>query len=110
MTAHVIRLRGFWTAEGGQFRRNFGRPRTLAAGETAWLVGTTGPGRVFLNDHLLGELQSSERFAFDVTAALLPRNVAALEAVVEPTDVSLEIRPPAPALPHTVAGGRQPIL
>lgn len=94
MTPHVIRLRGFWTTaevEPGRVRhsRNFGRPRT-SAGEAVWLVGTAAA--VWLNGELLGE--SDGRFAFDVTAALLPRNEVRVETATPapPADVAVEIR------------------
>ncbi len=95
MTPHVIRLRGFWATaevEPGRFRhsRPFGRP-TFPPGETVWLVGTAAA--VWLNDELLGEADG--RFAFDVTAALLPRNELQVETATPdpPTDVAVEVRP-----------------
>lgn len=94
MTPHRIRLHGFWTASelpDGRTRhaRRFGRPRTLDADETAWLVGV-GVGRVFLNGEPLGEATGS--FAFEVTAKLLPRNELALDGPAQPEDAALEIR------------------
>jgi hypothetical protein len=90
MTPHRIRLHGFWVATAGRHARRFGRPRTLDAGETAWLVGV-GSGTVFLNGEPLGEAVGE--FAFDVTAMPLPRNELAVLGAAQPADVALEIRP-----------------
>ena len=103
MSAHVIRLRGHWKRDelpDGRVRhsRNFGRPRTLDANESAWLVCSHSPGNgsVSVNDQFLGTIRSGEPFAFDVTALLAPRNVAGIElatAVEWPGEVDLVIRP-----------------
>ena len=97
MTApHVIRLRGFWSAEvlpdgRTRFTRPFGRPRENAPGETHFLTGPGG-GRVELNGELLGEAAAG--FAFDITGKLLPRNTLAITTDdAEPAGVVLEIRP-----------------
>lgn len=90
MTPHRIRLNGFWVTTAGRHARRFGRPRTLDAGEAAWLVGV-GNGTVLLNGDPLGEAAGG--FAFDVTAKLLPRNELALVGPDQPADVALEIRP-----------------
>ncbi len=98
MTPHVIRLRGFWTREilpDGRVRlaRPFGRPRTLDANETAWIVGTCGDGVAFLNGEPLGPIRAGESFAFEVTSHLAPRNVIAFEvARGDSVEVALEIR------------------
>ena len=94
---HVIRLRGFWitTAISGRYRhaRRFGAPRTLDPHEQVWLVGEPlrDSETVELNDTLLG---SGPSFAFDVTAALRPRNEVAIltESPTPPEEVRLEIR------------------
>ena len=98
MSPHVIRLRGFWTAaeaEGGRVRhaRPFGRPRTLDAGETVWLVGSGGPGRVFVNGQPVGAMDAGP-FAFEITSSLQVRNTVEIEVPAgEPLgDVTLEIR------------------
>lgn len=90
MTPHRIRLHGFWDSKAGRHARRFGRPRTLDAGETAWLVGV-GSGTVLLNGEPLGEAAGA--FAFEVTARLLPRNEVAFEGPAQPADVALELRP-----------------
>jgi hypothetical protein len=87
---HRIRLHGFWETTAGRHARRFGRPRTLDAGETAWLVGV-GEGTVLLNGEPLGE--ATGLFAFEVTAKLLPRNELALDGPAQPEDVALELRP-----------------
>lgn len=103
MTPHVIRLRGHWTRDelpDGRVRhsRNFGRPRTLDANETAWLVGPRSPGdgSLLLNDQVVGIVTDGEPFAFDVTQALLPRNHVGIEVKAGASetidDVVLEIR------------------
>lgn len=101
MTPHVIRLRGHWKRDelpDGRVRhsRNFGRPRTLDANETARLVGSRSPGNgtLFLNDQSVGTLTDGEPFAFDVTASLLARNRVALEVTGNETidEMVLEIR------------------
>jgi hypothetical protein len=90
MTPHRIRLHASWVTAAGRHARRFGRPRTLDAGETAWLVGV-GVGTVLLNGEPLGEVGGP--FAFDVTAKLLPRNELSLVGATHPEDVALEIRP-----------------
>ncbi len=101
MSAHVIRLRGHWKRDelpDGRVRhsRHFGRPRTLDANETAWLVGTSSPGdgSLLLNDQFVGTVTGGEPFAFDVTRSLLPRNLVAIEVNAGETvgDAALEIR------------------
>jgi len=92
---HRIRLQGHWTKAGpggspALHTRRFGRPRTLDAGETAWLVGV-GAGTVFLNGEPLGA--AAGPFEFEVTAKLLPRNELAVLGAAQPEDVALEIRP-----------------
>jgi hypothetical protein len=95
MATHRIRLRGFWEATpraDGRTRhvRRFGKPRTLDPGESAWLVGDTGPAAVFLNGEPVG--QSVGPFAFEVTSRLQTRNELAIEG--ELGEVALEIRSP----------------
>lgn len=99
MTPHIIRLRDFWSREvrpDGRVRlvRNFGRPRTLAANETAWLVGRApGNGTASLNGTPLGPLHAGEPFAFDLTARLAPRNAIAFDLDGADTiEAALEIR------------------
>lgn len=98
MTPHVIRLRGFWTREilpDGRVRlaRPFGRPRTLDANETAWIVGTCADGVALLNGEPLGGVHAGVPFAFEVTTHLSPRNVIAFEvAGGDAVDVALDIR------------------
>lgn len=89
MSPHRIRLAGFWTATPSGHTRRFGRPRTLDAGETAWVVGTAF-GVVLLNGEPLGDADGP--FAFDVTTHLRPRNELAVEGPAQPADVALEIR------------------
>ncbi len=77
---HVIRLRGAWETKfhGGiaHHARNFGRPRTLDAGEQVWLVCAhlPGPGAVTLNGQVVGQVNESGPFAADVTGRLQVRN------------------------------------
>ena len=102
MSVHVIRLRGHWNRDelpDGRVRhsRHFGRPRTLDANETVWLVCSRSPGdgSLQLNDQLVGIVSGGEPFAFDVTALLAPRNAVGIEvtaAVDWDGEVRLEIR------------------
>jgi len=98
MNPHVIRLRGHWNRDvlpDGRVRlaRPFGRPRTLDANETAWIVGTCSDGVALLNDEPLGGVRAGVPFAFDVTARLAPRNTISLEVTeAEEVDVWLEVR------------------
>lgn len=94
MAAHRIRLRGFWEATplaDGRTRhvRRFGKPRTLDPGETAWVVGDTGPATVFLNGEEIGRVEAGP-FAFEVTARLQTRNELAIDGALG--EVALEIR------------------
>ncbi|QEL13362.1 hypothetical protein [Limnoglobus roseus] len=103
MSVHAIRLRGFWTAaevEPGRVRyaRNFGRPRTLDAGETVWLVGSRSPGagQVLLNWQPVGAIHADEPFAFEITSILQPRNTVEIEIAAGEDkllgEIALEIR------------------
>jgi len=89
-------LRPPWEAEAlpdgrTRFRRRFGRPRTLDAGKTVWLVGETPPGaEVWLNGELLGE--SAGAFAFDVTTRLNVRNEVNITATGPLGPVAVEVR------------------
>jgi hypothetical protein len=101
MSTHRIRLRGFWETtplDGGRTRhvRRFGRPRTLDAGETAWVAcdAVPGPAVVYLNGELIG-LAETGPFAFEVTLRLGQRNELAVETTDGPLgEVALEIRGP----------------
>lgn len=94
--SHRITLRGHWVrGAGASYTRKFGRP-THAAGETVWL-GTDAAGAggtLYLNGNQLGRFAAGKPFAFDVTAALGPRNDVALEfdTDAEPGDVWVEMR------------------
>jgi hypothetical protein len=98
MSTHVIRLRGHWARDvlpDGRVRlaRNFGRPRTLAANETAWIVGACADGVALLNGEPLGPVLDGLPFAFDVTTRLAPRNTIALEVTeAGEVDIWLEVR------------------
>lgn len=97
MPGHHIRLRGFWKASelpDGRTRhtRHFGEPRT-SPGEKVWVIGeVVGTARVFVNGQLLGE--SAEKFAFEVTGQLSPRNELSIESAGKSIgEVGIEIRP-----------------
>ena len=83
-TPHRIHLRSFWEqtplAGGGvRYFRRVGCPRSLADGETLWLVcdHVSSPARVFLNEQPLGE--ADRKFSFEITGLLQPRNSVAIE-------------------------------
>jgi hypothetical protein len=100
---HVIRLRGPWEcvpqgmgSPGAiRFTRRFNRPTGLDADSRVWLAidDALGHAVVSLNGQSLGEVQpatAETRAAavcrparFDITAAMLPRNVLAI-AVTDP--------------------------
>lgn len=94
---HRMTLRPPWQTEylaDGRVRhtRRFGRPRTLAAGETVWLVGEVPAGaEVRLNSELLGVAGDGE-FAFEVTALLHERNQVTVTATGEIGPVAVEVR------------------
>jgi hypothetical protein len=93
MPTHTMNLRGFWKAtelpDGRvSFTRHFGKPRTLDADESLWIVlGIVG--QVSVNGVSLGEGTH-----FDVTACLEPRNL--VEVIPPPgatlTEAVLEVR------------------
>lgn len=97
---HSIRLGPPWevtaTAGGARHARKFGRPRTLDAGERAWLVCERVPGaaEVTLNGLPVGETKGPGPFAADVTPLLAPRNEVAFVVKAEDTlgPVRLEVR------------------
>ncbi len=91
---HRMTLRPPWETEAlpdgrTRHRRRFGRPRTLGAGETVWLVGDA-TGDVWLNGVLLGE--SDGVFAFDVTDKLDARNEVSITATGAIGVVAVEVR------------------
>lgn len=93
---HRMTLRPPWEEEHladdrVRFRRRFGRPRTLAANETVWLVGETpSKAEVLLNNEVLGE--SDGRFAFEVTTRLDVRNEITIIATGPIGPVAVEVR------------------
>jgi len=119
--AYRIRLRGFWTASEPapgrtRFARRFGKPRTLDADESLWLVGLNPPGPVVaaVNGTPIGETRKPRSFAFEISSALQQRNEATLEfstsdlspnasevpavdltgvrAQIDPGEIALEVR------------------
>ncbi len=101
LTLHTIRLRGFWdvaTLPSGrtQHRRRFGKPRTLDANESLWLVcpQVLSAAMVLLNGEPVGTSSQLEPLAVDLTAHLQPRNEVVIEVTGEGElqDVVLEIR------------------
>ena len=99
-TIHTIRLRGFWEVtpqpEGRtRHTRRFGKPRTLDANESLWLVSsTTHAVAVTLNGHPIGNASAYQPLAIDLTVNLQPRNEIAIDTQTdgELTDITLEIR------------------
>jgi hypothetical protein len=97
---HRIRLGPPWQITSSQDRtthtRNFGRPRTLDAGERLWLVCESVPGaaEVSLNGELIGTLAEAGPFATDITDLLRPRNAVAFVVASDepPGSVWLEVR------------------
>jgi len=97
---HRIRLGPPWqlTSEQGRatHTRNFGRPRTLDAGERLWLVCERVPGaaEVSVNGELIGTLVEAGSFAADITDLLRPRNAVVFVVTSdEPLgEVWLEVR------------------
>jgi hypothetical protein len=94
---HRMTLRPPWLTEPlpdgrTRYTRRFGRPRTLAAGETVWLVGDVPTGaEVGLNGELLG-MAGQGGFAFDVTAVLNPRNDLTITTTGKIGPVAVEVR------------------
>ena len=91
MTAHRIRLAGFWvatpTADGRvEHCRSFGRPRTQGEGKTLWVVTAT-PGDVSINGVALGS-----GVEVMVSVELEPRNRLAIVTAGELGEVALEVR------------------
>ena len=97
---HSIRLREPWecttTEETAQFRRRFGRPTGLEAGDRVELVieDNAGEARVTLNGTLVhsGSLAAMH---CDITKLLLPRNELVIESASRPSNVRLEIHEPS---------------
>ena len=96
---HRIRLRSGWTVsplpDGGvRHARRFGAPRTLDPAETVFLTceGLPAPATVALNGTALGTATGS--FAFDISAALQPRNEVWIDAagVGDIGEVAVEFR------------------
>ena len=93
---HRMTLRPPWEVEPlpdgrTRYRRRFGRPRTLDASETVWLVGETPSGaEVWVNGQRLGESERS--FAFDVTDKLNVRNEVSVTATGPIGQVAVEVR------------------
>ena len=97
---HTIRLRGFWDTSSDGTRtthsRNFGRPRTLNAGERVWLVCTSvpGPAEVSVNGRVVGAVIEAGPLAADITESLQQRNTARFTLGSEGPlgEIALEIR------------------
>lgn len=95
MATHTIRLNGFWIATaiptGMRFTRTFGKPRTLDANETVWIVVGSLPtiGTVRVNDTILGNFAASTPFAFEITPLLVSRNQIAFDLVTS-TGVAID--------------------
>ncbi len=90
MTTHTIRLNHFWIATvlpTGRMRcaRSFGKPRTLDANETVWIVASSSPGTgtATLNGTWLGDFEANMPFALEITGLLLNRNEVCLEIVAD---------------------------
>ncbi len=86
MTTHTIRLNHFWIATvlstgRMRFTRSFGKPRTLDANETVWIVASSSPGTgtATLNGTWLGDFEANMPFALEITNLLLNRNEVCLE-------------------------------
>ena len=102
MATHTIRLNGFWIATaiptGMRFTRAFGKPRTLDANETVWIVvdSLQTIGIVRVNETFLGNFAAATPFAFEITPLLSSRNQIAFDLAtsveVAIDGVVLEIR------------------
>lgn len=95
MTTHTIRLKHFWISTvlptgRVRFTRSFGKPRTLDANETVWIVASSSPGTgtATLNGTCLGNFEANVPFAFEISGLLSNRNEVCLEIV---TTVELAI-------------------
>ena len=91
MTAHRIRLAGFWTAtptaDGRvEHARNFGKPRAVGEGETLWVVTVTH-GEVSVNGVALGS-----GVEVRIGVELQPRNRLAILTAGELGEVAIEVR------------------
>jgi hypothetical protein len=86
---HTIRLHSGWTTDGSRSTRHFGAPRTVDAGDTVWLVASSGPLNALLN----GETVT---LPVDVSQRLQPRNVLVVDL------------PPGVALPSVMMEIRRP--
>ncbi len=94
MATHTIRLNGFWIATplptGMRFTRPFGKPRTLDANETVWIVGSLPTiGTIQVNNTILGNFAASTPFAFEITNRLASRNQIAFDLVTS-TEVAID--------------------
>ena len=98
---HRIRLGPPWdttTADGRtRHARKFGRPRTLSAGETVWLVcdSLPDPADVSVNGEPVGSVgEAGGPFAADITARLNSRNEVVIDtpSAGQLGEVTLEIR------------------
>jgi hypothetical protein len=114
MSAHPIRLRGFWqpspTPDGGvRFCRKFGRPRLTDPRERVWLICEDCPESAVLslNGTVIGRVTAAQRLAVEVTKTLAERNELCLafaplcgetllltEPGQNPGQILLEIYPP----------------
>ena len=90
MTTHTIRLNRFWISTALptgriRFTRSFGKPRTLDANETVWIVARSSPGTgtATLNGTWLGSFEAKVPFALEITGLLLNRNEVCLEIVAD---------------------------
>ena len=83
-SVHTIRLGAPWevAAEGESTRytRHFGKPRILDSCDRVWLIcqTTASPGELVVNGLAVGQVSEGTRFAADITAFLLPRNVLSI--------------------------------
>jgi hypothetical protein len=106
MSDHLIRLGNAWDRPGGdaagpqRWRRRFGRPGGLAAGDRVLLVveRSERAAAAALNGVSLPAIEPAARWACDVTHLLGERNELVLDLAAEPGA-------PAEALP----GGRGPL-
>jgi len=91
VTPHRIRLAGFWTAtptaDGRvEHARRFGKPRTVEAGETVWVVTAT-PGDVSVNGVSVGS-----GVEVCVGVELQARNRLTIVTAGELGEVAIEVR------------------
>jgi hypothetical protein len=95
---HVIRLHAAWdppAAAGEPWRRSFGRPGGLTAGDRVWLVlDRPCAGTLELNGERLPAVAAGRRWEADVTLLLRDRNE--LVATFAGTAAALTGRQPLP--------------